>query len=261
MADFKKILDHPEKQRIISKLVSGEKPTDVAQYLRLKYNKDDESHLRLPVALLKEFIDTYGDHHGFLTKIIKDKENGKLDGKIAKSLLENKDWNARLVEFADQTIDVKKRAAQILNLIESRAEQVFDKIQQNPESVKSDYVMIKYFEIIMQMIEKLDKIVNERPDMRIEHTYTVQMVEDYSAIFQEAIRETLQDMSPEHTTKFLDVLQHKLEGMNNPDKVKKGGNGNGGNGGVPTITAHVKEMELLEGKGQELGELLEEEPS
>ncbi len=254
MADFKKILDHPEKQRIISKLVSGEKATDVAQYLRLKYNKDDEANLRLPVSLLKEFIDTYGDHHGFLTQIIKDKEDGKLDGKIAKSLLENKTWRTRLEEYADQTVDVKKRAGQILHLIESRAEQLFDKIQENPESSKVDYVMIKYFEVIMQMVEKLDKIVNDRPDVRIEHTYTVRMVEDYSAAIQEAIRETLQEMSPELTVKFLDRLQHKLELIPNPDEP-------GRKAKPKTINAKIKELNVLEAENQELGELITEGPN
>jgi hypothetical protein len=217
MADFKKILDHPEKQKIVGKLVSGEKPKDVAQYLRLKFNKPDEGHLRLPVALLKEFIDTYGDHHGFLTTVIKDKNAGKLDTSIAKSLLENKEWRDRLAEYADDEIDVKKKAIQLLNLIEARSEQVFDKIQQNPESLKGDYVMIKYFEVSMQMIEKLDKIVNERPDMRIEHTHSVQMVDEYATAFQEALREIIQELTPEQTVKFMDIMAQRLTGLQNPD--------------------------------------------
>ena len=53
--------------------------------------------------------------------------------------------------------------------------------------------MVKYYDLLFQAIEKADKIINDRPDQRIEHTH-IHMIEDYSVAFQEAIRELLLEM-------------------------------------------------------------------
>jgi hypothetical protein len=216
MSDFKKILDHPEKQKIIDKLVGGDSPKDVAQYLKIKYSDDDQKHLRVPASLLKEFADKHLDQCGFLNKVIKADRNGKLDSKIAESLVNNETWKDRLARYADREIDLKDKILQMLHMLEIRSEQLFDKIQENPGGIKIDYVMAKYFDLLFIAIEKADKIVNERPDQLIEHTYTVQMVEEYSVAIQEAIREVLLEMGPEHSARFMELLNAKLSGIKNP---------------------------------------------
>jgi hypothetical protein len=221
MADVKKLLDHPEKQVIISKLASGETPKTVAQYLRNKYTKPDENHLRLPVALLKEFIDTYGDHYGFVKRIVKDDQDGKLDKQIADSLLSNKEWKDRMAEVTDEEIDFRMKWRQLLHMLEARMEQVFDKVQENPGSHKADYVMGKYFELWQTALERADKMINERPDVKIEHSYTVQMVEQQSVAFQEAIRRVLNKLDPALSNMFIDMLNEELRSMKPDDAPKR----------------------------------------
>ena len=55
MSEFGLIKDHPDSKEIMSKLLSGSEPKDVAQWLKLKYSKKNQSHLRLTQKLLKEF--------------------------------------------------------------------------------------------------------------------------------------------------------------------------------------------------------------
>lgn len=216
MADFKKLLDHPEKQKIINKLLSGDLPKDVAQYLKLKYTKDDETHLRLSINLLQEFKTKHLDKAGFLQKIVQADQDGKLDKAIAESLLANKEWKDRLAEYIDDEIDLKKEIRDLLHILKARAEQVFDKIQESPGNIKLDYVMAKYFELLGNVIEKADKIINERPDQRIEHTHTVQVVEEYSIVLQETIRELLLRMGPEYSATFMEMLADKMNKLKNP---------------------------------------------
>jgi hypothetical protein len=214
MADFKKIVDHPEKQTIITKLVSGDSPKAVSKYLKDKYEQPDEAHLRLSATLLQEFIDTYADHHGYIKKIISDDLSTKLDKKIAESLLNNKEWRKRLEETAEEHIDFKKKLAHLLTILEARAEQLFDLIQSNPEGIKTDYIFTKYMELLMQAIEKGDKIVNEKADIKIEHSYTVQMVEQQSIIFQQAIKRSLERLGPKYASMFMDILQEEIAKIN-----------------------------------------------
>ena len=217
MADFTKIIDHPEKTQIISKLVSGESPKVVSAYLKDKYPKPDEAHLRVPATTLQEFLDTYADHHGYVKKIIQRDADSKIDKKIAESLMDTRAWRERVVDGVKKEINYIDKLDQVLTILEVRSEQIFDMIQNDPENTRTDYVFTKYMELLMLAIEKGDKIRNDRPDVRIEHTYTVQMVEQQSVAFQNAIRRMLERLGPEYGSLFMDLLKEELLKMNVKD--------------------------------------------
>lgn len=214
MADFSKITDHPEFKEIVSKLVSGDNPKVVSKYLKEKYKKPDESHLRIPATLLQEFLESYADHHKYVQKIVQRNTDSKLEKKIADSLMDTASWKERIERGVEKEFEYIDRLDNILTILETRAEQIFDKIQDNPEDTRADYVFTKYMEILMTAIEKADKIRNDKPDVKIEHTYTVQMVEQQSAAFQEAIIKVLERLGPEYSSMFLDLLNEELSGLN-----------------------------------------------
>ena len=249
MADFNQLLNHPEKQVLIAKLASGESPKDVSAYLRNKYNKPDENHLRIPSTLFKEFMDKYGDHYGFVKQLAKKNIDDKLDKQISKSLLNTKEWAERLAEVTDEEIDFKKKWKQLILVLEARLEQVFDKVQENPGSTKSDYVMGKYVELWMQALEKADKLLNDRPDMRIEHSYTIQMVEQQAVVFQEAIRNVLARLDPGLSNLFIDMLHEEMGKMNSGSDIPA----------VRNIQRESKSVDKLLNKADEIGELVEED--
>jgi hypothetical protein len=217
MVDFTKIIDHPEKTTIISKLVSGESPKVVSKYLKDKYPKPDEGHLRVPATTLKEFLETYADHHGYVKKIVKRSAESKLDKKIHESLLDTRAWRERVLEGVDKEINYLEKLDNVLTILETRAEQIFDMIQGDPENTRTDYVFTKYMELLMLAIEKGDKIRNDRPDVRVEHTYTVQMVEQQSVAFQEAIRRVLERLGPEYSALFMELLSEEMGKMTAKD--------------------------------------------
>lgn len=208
--DFTKILDHPEKTTIISKLVSGVDPKVVSNYLKDKYPKPDESHLRIPSTVLKEFVDTYGDHSGHVKKIIQRDADSKIDKRIAESLMDTRAWRERVVEGVKKEVNYLDKLDHVLTILETRAEQIFDMIQSDPENTRTDYVFTKYLELLMLAIEKADKIKNDRPDVKIEHTYTVQMVEQHSIAFQNAIKRMLERLGPEYASVFMSLLNEEL---------------------------------------------------
>lgn len=217
MADFTKIIDHPEKTDIISKLVSGDSPKVVSKYLKDKYPNPDQGHLRIPATLLQEFLDTYGDHKGRVQKIINRDVNTKMDKKIHESLLDTRAWKDRVLEGVDKEINYLERLDGVLTILETRAEQLFDKIQSDPEDTRTDYVFTKYMELLMLAIEKADKIKNDKPDVRVEHTYTIQMVEQQSVAIQEAIRRVLDRLGPEYSSMFMQLMSEELTKMSAKD--------------------------------------------
>lgn len=242
MSDFKRIIDHPEKEAIISKLVSGDSPKLVSKYLKDKYPGPDENHLRIPSTVLQEFLDTYADHHGYVKKIVQKDADSKLDKQIKDSLLDNRAWKERVIDGVNKEIDYIERLNNVITILETRAEQIFDMIQGDPEDTrKADYIFTKYMELLMAALEKADKIKNDRPDIRIEHTYTVQMVEQQSVAFQEAIRKVLERLGPDYTSLFMDLLNEEMRKISVKDINP-----------MPTQKAITKEKESIAGLNEKV---------
>ena len=133
--DINKLINHPEKDKIIGKLFSGESPREVAQYLKLKFHDKDEKHLRLSAAFLKDIVDKYFGQYKFLDQIIADEKSGKLNSKLAESLINNKVWQERMSESLDQEIDLKKRIQQMITVL-NRFSMLYRPIQQISKVVK-----------------------------------------------------------------------------------------------------------------------------
>jgi hypothetical protein len=219
--DFSKILAHPDKDEIISKLVNGVKTKDVSDWLKLKYPNNDQAHLKLSSKMLKEFVDNNLDLYNTLKNDVADvKAGNKQDKKIAESLLNNKTYKERLNQLADDDIDIKRIMNEVIFLIRERIEQYFDKVQENPGNLKPDYGLIKWFEVLLNATEKFDKIVNKAPDQVIQHNITMQAMDQHTAIFQDVIREVLAELDSEAAFLFMDKIREKLEKLSPPEAEK-----------------------------------------
>ena len=107
-----------------------------------------------------------------------------------------------------------------ITLIRDRAEQVFDKIQEDPEDFKGDTVLIRWFDQLFNAVDKYDKIINQSPDQIIQHNVTIQAVEEHTAIFQDVIRETLTHFDPEVSFLFVELLTERLAKLKPPQEEK-----------------------------------------
>lgn len=213
VADFSKLLSHPDKEEIISKLMTGISSKNIADWLKLKYPDANQGHLRLAAANLKEFTDKidFSTYNQFKNDAIQATTNSS---SLPESIKNNKCYKDRLIELADKEIDIKRMVQETVMLIRARAEQVFDKIQENPQNMKGDYALIKWFELLLNSLEKCDKVVNERPDQVIQHN--VQVTEMQTAMFQDAIRETMAEVDPEIAFLFMDKLSAKMKTLQEP---------------------------------------------
>lgn len=211
--DFSLVTDHPDYEEIVSQIVTGADPKNIAQWLKIKYPDKNQKHLHLNVKLLQDFIDKHADLDTHLKKdllAVKMGEAAPSDYKIAASLANNKTYMERLQQLADSKLDVKKMVTDLVLMCTARMEQVFDKIQENPTNMRADYVLLKYFETLFMATEKLNKIVNEVPDQTIQINIHNQVAEPIISMFQEAIRETLTHIDPEAASLFMEVFTEKL---------------------------------------------------
>lgn len=220
MTEFSKILTHPEKDNIITQLVSGKTPKEVNDYLKDKYTAPEQKHLVLSQNILKEFTDKHINLYAQLEKDIQAQHGDKLHTKTPPSVKNNKLYQERLAELVGKEIDIINSLEKIVHMLEQRLEQVFDATQLEPENTKNDFVLIKLHDSLMVALEKYDKIKNNRPDQVIQHNVTIQTIENHTLIFQEAIRETLMEFDPETASKFLDSFTTKLNQLEAPKEKK-----------------------------------------
>lgn len=219
--DFSRIIEHPLSEEIVDKLVHGVKPKDVSDWLKLKFPEKDQSHLRLPAKLLKDFADSSLDLYETLRQDIhKAKTDENMERKVTSALRNNKTYQERMVEIADEEIDIKKIVQEVAFMIRERAIQVFDKIQENPSNTKPDHVLIKWFEVLLNSLEKVDKIVHNSPDQIIQHNVTVQVMDQYMDVLQGAVRETLEELDSETAFIFMDKLNQKMDNLELPEELK-----------------------------------------
>src|ERR1700686_5284326 len=60
---YKKILDHPDREEIISKLIIGISPADISEWLKAKYTNVNEKSLLISENILKSFQTNYLDFY------------------------------------------------------------------------------------------------------------------------------------------------------------------------------------------------------
>ena len=216
MTDFSLITDHPENKEILSKLLSGSSPKDVAQWLKIKYPDKKQSHLRLTQKLLKEFNNSQytNVYDQFKRDIVQ--VSGKDDQNLSASLLNNKSYRDRLSEIADKEFNILRVLDNMIVVTHDRFEQVFDRIQDKPEDFDGDNTLLKYIHTMFEISEKLEKIRLGAPENIMQQNITMQAIEDYMHIYQEAIRETLAELDPDTAMLFMDKLYNKLNTLKPP---------------------------------------------
>lgn len=222
--DFSLLLNHPDRQEIVNKILGGNSPKQVYDWLRLKYPGADQQDLRLNLNLLKEFAKSnLLDYDAKVNNDILLAQEEKIQQKkLTEALLNNKSYQERINEIVDTKIDVKQKFLNLEMALHTRMEQVFDSIQSDPSKVnKSDYTLIKYMEQYLKLLESYNKSINMAPDMIIQHNYTMEYIDNHSSLLQQAIRETLEEMDPKFAFIFIEKMQEKLNNLEYKEETKK----------------------------------------
>lgn len=219
--DFNLIVQHPDRHEIISRLIAGEDPKVISQWLQLKYGKDGEQHLHIPSTVMKSYMESHVDLLDQLQQDIKQHKLAKTSGAVATLTKNSKSYKSIIEELADKELDLKRMMTGLIEVIRSRTEQVFDKIQafesEKQLNTKGDYALIKYFELLINAAEKLDKINNNATEKTVQHNYTVQYIDQNINVFHEAFRQTLMEsFDYEVVLKLMETFNNKVMTLKAP---------------------------------------------
>lgn len=223
MAEFGLILEHPLSKEILSKLLSGTSPKDINQWLRLKYPEKDQSHLRLPQKLLKDFKNSqFTDYLPQFQQDLAEMESnrGSDNPKYISAALTNiKPYRERMKELADIRFDALLTLEKNVGIILTRFEQMYDLMQQNPTDIKFDNTLIKYFTAFKDALATIEKMKLNSTDHLTQHNFTVQMMQNYINIIQDVVRDTMAKLDPDLASQFMEDLYNRLDDIEEPQSL------------------------------------------
>jgi hypothetical protein len=221
---LKKILDHPDKDEIIAKLVLDISPKDINEWLASKYTNVSEAKFVIAEKSIKTFKENYLDVYSLIQEdIMKSKlaVATSTEEQLELAVKNNPTYRSKMLELAGKEIDIRQMAAQLCVAIETRMAQVFDEIQENPRDIntKVDRVLIDYAEVFGNILEKYYKFTEAPTDAQfIQNNVTLQFMDQHILVFQEAIREVLSEMDLESSMLFMERLSEKMAKLKAPEK-------------------------------------------
>jgi len=219
---YKKILEHPDKDEIISKLVIGISPTDVHDWLKAKYTNVSEVKFVLTEKNVKSFQDNYLDfYNDMMVDLSKVKTSIALStqDQLALDVKSNPTYKDALLKVANKELDIETIMGTMAVNVEMRMAQVFDTMMADPNNIntKIDRLFGEYADILGNLLDKYHKWKEKStPDQIIQHNVTLQVVDQHISVFHDVIKEVLSQMDLETSMYFLEVFNEKMSKLKAP---------------------------------------------
>jgi len=222
---LKKILEHPDKDEIISKLIIGISAKDINEWLVNKYTNVGEVKFVIAEKSLKSFQENYLDIYKMIQEdLVKTKSALALNttDELKLAVQDNPTYKNTLLKLANNELDIKTMLVNMIVAIETRAGQIFDSIQEDPRNInsRSDRVLIEWLDLLGTNIERFNKVILGAPDQVVQHNITVQHIDQHVAVFYDAIKKTLSKMDIETSLYFMEVFNEEMSRLKMPIEEK-----------------------------------------
>lgn len=209
----KQVLEHPDKDELISKLITGFKEADIYEWLKAKYNKVEEAEMVFSAKQLKIFKENYLDIYQMMQDDIqktKDSLQANTIDELQLSVKNNSIYKSKMIAMATERLDVNRMLCNMILAVEARSAQIFDLIQENPENMRNDRISMEWFDRLGAMLDRYYKYVEQRPDQVTQVNVSHKIIDDYAIIYQDTIKDVLSEMDIELSNKFVQKLNDKM---------------------------------------------------
>jgi hypothetical protein len=216
-----KVLNHPDKEEIISKLLSGSSVKELEAWLKKKYPRTRRLHVSY--MTLQKFRSEHLNLKGDVLDDIKNrraevtKESAEAEAKMI--IASSSSYKQKIEEIATSNLDVTKRLLEMDALINSRIEYYFNLLQQGG-TIREDKIFIEYINTMKSIMQDWKKYIEGFADKKIEHNININIVNEYAKVLKESVIEVLKDLEPETTFKFINLLDNKLRQIEYPNLIE-----------------------------------------
>jgi hypothetical protein len=222
-AVMSKFLEHPDKDEIISKLAMDIPPQAIHDWLEAKYSAvNGDPKIVLPVANLKEFKNTYLDIYKIIKEDVVKTQNKDPSKEMELALKNNKAYRNKINELAGKEVDIKQMLVKMILAVETRAGQVFDMIQENPENLRSDRIAMEWFDHLGSALERYQKfeanLTANNNTVQHQHVLTVQL-DQHVNMFQSVVKDILAEMDVDMSMKFMEMFSERMNKLKEAQAV------------------------------------------
>lgn len=217
-----KILEHPDKDEIISKLLSGIPVSDISEWLDAKYVSVGEKKFALSDKVISSFQKDYLDIYNIIKDDIAKTKTNKLtaEEELKLEIQGSPQYHKILEKYVNNEVDIKVIIKRLVATIETRAAQVFDQIQEDPRNIKMDRTLIEWFNTLTVVLEKYDTILNGNPDqINIQNNINIQIVDQHINVVYNVIKEILSKLDYDTSLLFIDMFNEEMKKLE-PLKAK-----------------------------------------
>lgn len=238
MADGK-ILNHPDREEIIQKLVSGLSPNKVHEWLQDKYSREEDKLLRITVKAISDFRSRYLNLNREAVRLLKKERQKKELGlphnanagsflertdeteeehevRVKNTLLTSPTYREKLKEITEATLDGPRLIKELVTLIQSRLEVYFNEVASGSsigDTLKADKQFAEYVSLMKDLVKdakKIDDDYNNQPD-----TGQVQLnvVHEQVGMIRDTVKDLLNEFAPELALEFTDRLNKRMTAL------------------------------------------------
>lgn len=216
-----KILNHPDKEEIISKLLAGSSVKEIEAWLKKKHPRTKRLHVSY--MTLQKFRAENLNLKGNVLEDIKNRRTDLTKDSVeaeAKMIIANSSsYKQKIEEIASSNLDVTKRLLEMDALINSRIEFYFNLLQQGG-SIKEDKIFIEYINTMKSIMQDWKKYIEGFADKKIEHNININIVNEYAQALKSCVIEVLKELDPELTFKFINLLDNRLRQIEYPNMIE-----------------------------------------
>ncbi len=214
--NYKKILDHIDREEIVAKLIIGISPADIHDWLKAKYTSVGDKKFILSENMIKSFqknyLDFYNDMMQDISNVKTSLANNTQDD-LDLAVKNNPAYKDALLKVVNNELDIDSIMARMAVNVEARVAQIYDIVQDNPNDIntKVERVLIEYVDALGGLLDKYHKWKDSRlPDHIVQHNVTLQVVDQHIAVFHDVIKEVLSQLDLETSMYFLEVFNEKM---------------------------------------------------
>lgn len=211
-----KILEHPDKDEIITKLLSNAPATDIHEWLEAKYVNVGEKKFVLSDKVISTFQKEYLDIYSIIKDDIAKARVNKLtpEEELKLQIQGSPQYHRALETYINNDVDVKVIVRRAVAAIETRAAQVFDQIQEDPRNTKIDRTLIEWFNTLTTVLEKYDTILNGNPDqINIQNNINIQLVDEHINVVYNVIKEILSKLDYDTSLLFIEMFNDAMKNL------------------------------------------------
>lgn len=213
-----KILEHPDKDEIISKLIIDVAEYDISSWLKTKYDGDDSGKkFILSESSLKDFKSNYLDIYSKIKDDILKVKNLSSGEKLELALQNNNAYKNIVMKTAETKLDIEEKIIRLVNAIEERAAEVFNEMQGRGIDFKRDEVLIKYFDLLGSQLERYYNMRDREESKKLQadvvnnNTTNVTIVLDQQVNnFYQIFKEILETLDFQTSMRCMEMFTEKL---------------------------------------------------